>query len=425
MTKQIGRNPDVSRAIRDPRHRPTRSVWTSSAPSPPPRRPAASATSGTSCRFPATAHPRGRAAPATTGRSSPTTKPGEAGAAARARRPRAQTCSLRVARPGDRFYRGHEGGMPAQTTSWPSPTGSTRSPASVRRRHDLPGNALRPGVRHRRATPNLATLTDAKAALERAGRTGVEVNAPGTTSTAILLDAGRGRCDPGRAGSRAHGHHAAGTPWPTSSRSPPSPTSAEVSHLWDGEAFVFGGGLYVDPVLGRTPTQRSCLPRGHGLADAIRVDVEMPAPEAIDYYAIQSPTTGRIAPGDTVLFGFRPQVFVTRASPSPSPTSSGVPPPVCADGWSAPSALPAAAGLHGTSPLRTNRPADVPARLKRHQQAASAASSPIERFDLRGRGRRDRRAGRRQRRRQVHAGQDHLRPLPADRGRDLDRRRAP
>jgi hypothetical protein len=56
------------------------------------------------------------------------------------------------------------------------------------------------------------------------------------------------------------------------------------------------------------------VPQGGSFDDATLVDVEMPAPEAIDYYAMadisNSPT---VAPGDTVIFGFRPQAFVTRA----------------------------------------------------------------------------------------------------------------
>lgn len=39
----------------------------------------------------------------------------------------------------------------------------------------------------------------------------------------------------------------------------------------------------------------------------------MPAPEAIDYYATIPLEQPGITEGDTVIFGFRPQVFVTRA----------------------------------------------------------------------------------------------------------------
>ena len=43
-------------------------------------------------------------------------------------------------------------------------------------------------------------------------------------------------------------------------------------------------------------------------------DVEIPAPEAIDYYGmIDASGPTKPAPGDSVVFGFRPQAFVTRA----------------------------------------------------------------------------------------------------------------
>jgi hypothetical protein len=39
----------------------------------------------------------------------------------------------------------------------------------------------------------------------------------------------------------------------------------------------------------------------------------MPAPTAIDYYAILDPAGRTVQPGDSVVFGFRIQAFVTRA----------------------------------------------------------------------------------------------------------------
>jgi predicted amino acid racemase len=88
---------------------------------------------------------------------------------------------------------------------------------------------------------------------------------------------------------------------------------SEVSHLYGNHAYVFGGGLYVDPVLGLGHT-KALIVRNGDLDTAHLVDVEMPTPESIDYYAMAdvSTVTG-VEPGDTVIFGFRPQAFVTRA----------------------------------------------------------------------------------------------------------------
>jgi predicted amino acid racemase len=49
-------------------------------------------------------------------------------------------------------------------------------------------------------------------------------------------------------------------------------------------------------------------------ATAPTLPVDMPAPQAIDYYAIVDVSEApSVEVGDTVVFGFRPQVFVTRA----------------------------------------------------------------------------------------------------------------
>jgi predicted amino acid racemase len=105
---------------------------------------------------------------------------------------------------------------------------------------------------------------------------------------------------------------------------------SEVSHLWNDEAYTFGGGLYVDPVLGRSSTSAIVVTRDAldtGVASAPVLPIDMPAPEAIDYYA-PIPLGGRndVAVGDTVMFGFRPQVFVTRGlTAAISGISSGSP----------------------------------------------------------------------------------------------------
>jgi predicted amino acid racemase len=87
----------------------------------------------------------------------------------------------------------------------------------------------------------------------------------------------------------------------------------EVSHPHDGRAYVFGGGLYIDPVVGPYPL-RAIVADRPGLADALTVAASIPPPEAIDYYAQLDIGDGP-APrtGATVVFGFRVQAFVTRA----------------------------------------------------------------------------------------------------------------
>ena len=87
----------------------------------------------------------------------------------------------------------------------------------------------------------------------------------------------------------------------------------EISHLSGGEAFCFGGGLYIDPVFPNY--QVRAVVAGEPRTDdrAVR-SVEIPPPDAIDYYGmIDAGGPAQPKPGDSVVFGFRPQAFVTRA----------------------------------------------------------------------------------------------------------------
>jgi hypothetical protein len=59
----------------------------------------------------------------------------------------------------------------------------------------------------------------------------------------------------------------------------------------------------VKAVVAREPT---------AAAAALR-EVEIPPPAAIDYYGMIDTRSGPVEIGDTVVFGFRPQAFVTRA----------------------------------------------------------------------------------------------------------------
>ncbi|MCU1432167.1 MAG: hypothetical protein JWP95_1272 [Actinotalea sp.] len=239
------------------------------------------------------------------------TKAGEAAAASHALG-RRQPLLARVVAEGDRFYRGHEGGFAADDIVRVADAldrltggefaGITTFPAML---YDAVAGVVRP-------TPNLSTLRAAVERLHRAGRTSVEVNGPGTTSTAtlaMLADAGVTQVEPG--------HGLTGTtPWHAAEDLAEEPAIAyvtEVSHLHDTRAYVFGGGLYVDPVLGGAQTRAVIVGDGEDPCSAPTRGVDMPAPDAIDYYAAVEAGDGRAAVGDSVIFGFRPQVFVTRA----------------------------------------------------------------------------------------------------------------
>nr|WP_155842980.1 alanine racemase [Agromyces luteolus] len=310
MTKQIGRNPDASRAIRAGGISHSVGVDLECA--------VAAAAGGL-----ASGHlghlvqiPRHRAREAAALRPRYWTvfseeKAREAGAAASAAG-YVQDVLLRIVGDGDRFYPGHEGGFDAAGVV-----------EAARRVDAIPGVRFAgvtsfPATLFDRAagdivsTPNLATLTRAKRALEAAGFRDVELNAPGTTSTAALerlAEAGATQVEPGHGLTGTTPLHAVRD----LDEEPAIAYVSEVSHLWNDRAYVFGGGLYVDPVLGAAETEALVVGPGGDAASVTARPVEMPAPEAIDYYATIPVPDGGARAGDTVVFGFRPQVFVTRA----------------------------------------------------------------------------------------------------------------
>jgi predicted amino acid racemase len=242
-------------------------------------------------------------------------KAGEA-AAASAAAGRTQDLLARIYTGGDRFYTGHEGGFPAEDILAVADrldardggrfAGITSFPALL---FDAESGTVAP-------THNLQTLQKAATALAATGRT-LEINAPGTTSSAVfsqLAAAGATQVEPGHGLTGTTPLHATRDDLP---EQPAVAYVSEVSHSHDGRAYCFGGGLYIDPVFGDYPVQALVVPAGD-FDGAFLADAEIPPPSAIDYYAMLTPPAGRqIAAGDTVIFGFRIQAFVTRAYVAP------------------------------------------------------------------------------------------------------------
>jgi len=238
-------------------------------------------------------------------------KAGEAAAASK-KAGRDQALLARIVAEGDRFYRGHEGGFPARDVVEIADRFDALEGARFAGITTFPALLFDQATRKVAPTPNLATLERAAEALAKAGRTTIEINTPGTTSSAVigaLAAAGATQIEPG--------HGLTGTtPLHAIEDLPERPAVvylSEVSHLHGTEAFCFGGGLYIDPVFPAYPL-RAIVSREPTAAASALAPVEIPAPEAIDYYGMID-ATGPVKPrvGDSVVFGFRPQAFVTRA----------------------------------------------------------------------------------------------------------------
>jgi predicted amino acid racemase len=234
-------------------------------------------------------------------------------AAAAHRAGRVQNLLARIQTEGDTFYRGHEGGFAAEDICAVAEQIAALSGAAFAGITTFPALLFDHESRKVIPTPNLQTLARAREALAAAGYDAIEVNAPGTNSSVVLAalaEAGATQCEPGNA---LHGT----TPLHAVEDLPEDPAVlylTEVSHNHGGNAFCFGGGLYVDPVFPKYEIKALVSSEPTSAAAAL-ASVEIPDYSAIDYYGMID-ATGPVKPraGDTVIFGFRGQAFVTRAN---------------------------------------------------------------------------------------------------------------
>jgi len=223
-----------------------------------------------------------------------------------------QNLLARIAAEGDTFYRGHEGGFDATDVATVADQLDATEGGRFAGITTFPALLYNHATRKVLPTHNLATLAKATEALAKAGRKDVEVNAPGTTSSVTLkalADAGATQCEPG------NGLHGT-TPLHAVEDLPELPAMlylTEVSHLSGGKAYCFGGGFYIDPVFPDYDVKAVVGSEPTTAVSALR-SVEVPPPSAIDYYAmIDASGANAPKPGDSAVFGFRGQAFVTRA----------------------------------------------------------------------------------------------------------------
>jgi predicted amino acid racemase len=225
---------------------------------------------------------------------------------------RQQPMLARLQAEGDVFYLGHEGGFTAADVVAVADRIDGLEGARFAGITTFPALLFDQAARQMRTTPNLDTLRRAADALGRAGRTAVQINAPGTNASEglrLLAEAGATQCEPG--------HGLTGTtPLHALEDLPELPAVAyvsEVAHRHQGRAYCFGGGLYIDPIFPDYPL-RAIVAKAPTVAAEALFSVQIPPPSAIDYYGmIDAPHLANAAVGDTVVFGFRPQIFVTRA----------------------------------------------------------------------------------------------------------------
>lgn len=234
-------------------------------------------------------------------------------AAAAAEFDREQPLLARIFASQDQFYRGHEGGFAAEDIVRVADAFDRMASARFAGITSFPALLFDAKTQKVKRTHNLRTLQSAARALAEAGRTEIEINTPGTTSSTVLAalrEAGATQCEPG--------HGLTGTtPLHAVEDLPEKPAVlylSEVSHFYGSDAFCFGGGLYIDPVFPEYDV-KALVTSEPGVAAEYLHDVEIPPPSAIDYYGMID-IAERKPPevGATVIFGFRAQAFVTRAN---------------------------------------------------------------------------------------------------------------
>jgi len=225
---------------------------------------------------------------------------------------RTQNLLARIRAESDIFYRGHEGGFDAAEVAAVADRLDQLDGARFAGITTFPALLFDHETRKVKPTHNLATLTKAAEALAKAGRMGIEVNAPGTTSSVMLqalAEAGATQCEPGNG---LHGTTALHVMEDLPER-PAMLYLTEVSHLSGGKAYCLGGGFYIDPIFPDYDVKAIVSNEPTTDASTLR-SVEVPPPSAIDYYAmIDAAGAHAPKPGDTAVFGFRGQAFVTRA----------------------------------------------------------------------------------------------------------------
>lgn len=222
-----------------------------------------------------------------------------------------QNIMLRVYDDGDTFYKGHGGGFHISEIEHAAKKIEAMKGLRVAGLTTFPTQLFNDEKKIIEHTHNYNTLFNAKEILEKNGFSNLELNAPGTTCSMLfehMAKDGITQVEPG--------HGLTGTtPLHAIKDLPEMPAMvyvSEVSHIHAGKPYCFGGGMYIDPVFPEYDV-KACVGRDESAIENL-VSCDIPNPSAIDYYGILNPDLSqKVQIGDTAVFGFRGQTFVTRA----------------------------------------------------------------------------------------------------------------
>lgn len=152
-------------------------------------------------------------------------------------------------------------------------------------------------------TSNVLSMNKVKSLLAEKGIKDLEMNMPSATSTAtlpLLKSYGATQGEPGHALTGTTPIHAV----KDLSEKPAMVYVSEVSHIYKEKAYVFGGGFYP-----RSRIEGAIV--GSNKYNLRKVPIIENDPTNIDYYGTLN--TDKVQVGDTVIYAFRTQIFVTNS----------------------------------------------------------------------------------------------------------------
>lgn len=211
----------------------------------------------------------------------------------------------------DTYYKGHEGGFMAKDIVAVREKINQMPGLEFAGITSFPTQLFDEASKKVLSTPNLSTLIEAGKKLKEAGMENIEINAPGTTSSNLfkgLKENGVTQVEPGNSITGTVPSNA----FEDLKEIPAMVYVSEVSHQYKDKAYCYGGGMYIDPVFSDYDVQALVGTNKDNIFNKVKCDI--PDPSAIDYYGIlDSPMHKKVKQGDTVIFAFRAQTFVTRA----------------------------------------------------------------------------------------------------------------
>lgn len=212
-----------------------------------------------------------------------------------------QNIFLRIADNGNFIYQGQEGGFTLHQLAADIVNIKDLDYVQVAGLTSFPCILIKDGLVT--TTSNVESMKKARVILEKHGYNNVQMNMPSATSAAslqTLKDNGATQGEPGHALTGT-------TPLHRATDQPERPAMvyvSEVSHKGNDCAYVFGGGFYP-----RSHMKHALV--GSTIDQLKQVPIIENDPTNIDYYGMLNTTEVNV--GDTAIFAFRTQIFVTHA----------------------------------------------------------------------------------------------------------------